>query len=52
VESHEHYWISGPKRNGADGLYGPRPTPIDDDVREEYWTHIRKQLGKKKQKTT
>jgi len=24
------------KKNGADALYGPRPTPIDDDVREEY----------------
>jgi hypothetical protein len=22
-------------------LYGYRPTPIDDDVREEYWTVIR-----------
>jgi hypothetical protein len=36
VDTGEHYWISGPKKNGADGLYGPRPTPIDDDVREEY----------------
>jgi hypothetical protein len=38
----ENYWISGPKKNGEDGLYGPRPTPIDQDVREEYWTKIRK----------
>ncbi len=52
VETGEHYWISGPKKNGADGLYGPRPTPIDDDVREEYWTHIRKQPEKKSRKTT
>ena len=44
--------ISGPKRNGADGLYGPRPTPIDDDVREEYWTLIRKRPAKKSQKVT
>ena len=28
IESGEEYWISGPKKNGADGLYGPRPTPI------------------------
>ena len=28
VDSGKHFWISGPKRNGADGLYGPRPTPI------------------------
>jgi hypothetical protein len=41
VDSHEEYWISGPKGNGADGMYGPRPTPINNDVREEYWTVIR-----------
>src|ERR1700722_4074158 len=41
VESGDHYWISGPKKNGEDGLYGPKPTPIDEDVREEYWTRIR-----------
>jgi hypothetical protein len=52
VDTGEHYWISGPKKNGADGLYGPRPTPIDDEVREEYWTLIRKQPSKKSQKTT
>ena len=32
VDTHEQYWISGPKKKRADGLYGPRPTPIDDDV--------------------
>ena len=52
VYTHKQYWISGPKKNGADGLYGPRPTPNDDDVREEYWTLIRKQPNKKTQKTT
>ena len=52
VDSGEQYWISGPKKNGADGLYGPRPTPIDDDVREEYWTLIRKQPERMNQKTT
>jgi hypothetical protein len=50
VDTGEHYWISGPKKNGADGLYGPRPTPIDVDVREEYWTLIRKQPDKKSRK--
>jgi hypothetical protein len=35
VESGGEHWISGPKKNGADGLYGPRPTPIDPNVREE-----------------
>jgi hypothetical protein len=52
VETLEHYWISGPKRNGADGLYGSRPTPIDEDVREEYWVVIRKQPARKNRKTT
>jgi len=37
------FWISGPRTDGADGLYGYRPTPIDDDVREEYWRTIRRQ---------
>ena len=52
VESGEHYWISGPKKNGEDGLYGPRPTPIDQDVREEYWTKIRGLPEEKGRKTT
>jgi hypothetical protein len=52
VETGDEYWISGPKRNGADGLYGPRPTRIDEDVREEYWTLIRKQPTKKHLKAT
>lgn len=44
VETGEHYWISGPKRNGCDRLYGGTlPTEIDDDVREEYWQTIRRQ---------
>jgi hypothetical protein len=43
VESGEEYWISGPRRDGQDRLYGGRqPIEIDDDVREEYWTAIRK----------
>lgn len=38
----EHYWISGPRRDGADRLYGERvPIDIDEDVREEYWSSIR-----------
>jgi hypothetical protein len=38
----EEYWISGPKRDGSDRLYGERvPIEIDEDVREEYWTIIR-----------
>jgi hypothetical protein len=42
VESGEHYWISGCKRDGSDRLYGERtPVEVDPDVRYEYWTEIR-----------
>lgn len=41
VESGEHYWISGPKRNGQDGLYGGGGAEIDENCRVEYWTRIR-----------
>lgn len=40
VETGEHYWISGPKRNGEDKLYGGL-VDVDEDVREEYWRDIR-----------
>lgn len=44
VETGARYWISGPRRDGADRLYGERlPVEIDDDVRVEYWTDIRHQ---------
>jgi hypothetical protein len=44
VATGEEYWISGPKKDGSDRLYGERiPVEIDDDVREEYWTAIRGQ---------
>jgi hypothetical protein len=44
VETGEHYWISGPKKNGCDRLYGGSlPIEIEDDVREEYWGEIRQQ---------
>ena len=52
VDTGDRYWISGPKKNGADGLYGPRPTPIDDDARVEYWTLIRRLPERKNQKVT
>lgn len=42
VDTGEHYWISGPKKDGCDRLYGERlPVEIDDDVRVEYWSTIR-----------
>jgi hypothetical protein len=43
VETGDHYWISGPRRDGKDRL-NPKsslPVEIDEDVREEYWTEIR-----------
>ncbi len=40
-ETGELFWVSGPKKNGEDGLYGYRPVPIDEDVREEYWVKVR-----------
>jgi hypothetical protein len=43
-ETGEEYWISGPRKDGADRLYGERvPVEIDEDVREEYWRDIRQQ---------
>ena len=41
-ETGERYWVSGPKRNGGDRLYGGI-VQIDEDAREEYWLHIRRQ---------
>ena len=42
VETGEEFWISGPRRDGADRLHGERkPVEIDEDVRREYWIHFR-----------
>ena len=46
LESGEEYWISGCRADGLDRLYcEPIPIEIDDDVREEYWSQIRKCAG-------
>lgn len=45
-ETGEQFWISGCKKNGEDRLYGGT-VEIDEDVREEYWTKIRKVAEKK-----
>jgi hypothetical protein len=50
VETGEAYWISGCKSSGQDRLY-PGVVEIDDDVREEYWTNIRKQPENKQQES-
>ena len=48
--SGDHYWISGPRRDGTDRLYGEStPVEIDADVREEYWCKIRSQPDRTKQ---
>lgn len=45
VDNGDHFWMSGPRKDGADRLYGePVPVQIDDDVRAEYWTEIRGQV--------
>lgn len=43
VSTGEQFWISGPRRDGADGLYGARTTAdmVDDDIAEPYWVQIR-----------
>jgi hypothetical protein len=52
LESGEDYWISGPKRDGSDRLYGGRSLiEIDDDVREEYWRVIRRLPARANDKT-
>ena len=41
MDSGENFWVSGPKKNGQDRMYGGI-VEIDDDAKEEYWTNIRK----------
>lgn len=42
VETGEHYWISGPRRDGKDALYATHIQPvIDADVQDEYWSRVR-----------
>lgn len=53
VDSGEQYWISGPRRDGTDRLYkSDWAVQIDEDVREEYWTEIRKRPELKDHSTT
>lgn len=42
IETGDEYWISGPRKDGADALYATNiQTEVDEDVRQEYWTKIR-----------
>jgi hypothetical protein len=38
VETGDHFWISGPRKDGRDRLYdgSTKPIEIDDDVTDEY----------------
>jgi hypothetical protein len=40
AETGETYWVSGPKRDGTDKLYGGI-VEIDEDARVKYWTTVR-----------
>jgi hypothetical protein len=53
VATGQPYWISGPRKDGADRLYGERkPVEIDEDVRDEYWTGVRGLPGRRGDATT
>ena len=54
VGTGEPFWISGPRRDGQDRLYGPSAllVEIDDDVREEYWRRIRNKPEWSSRRTT
>ena len=42
VGTGDHYWISGPHKDGQDALYATHVMPVvDEDVVEEYWIKIR-----------
>ena len=42
IETGDEYWISGPRKDGADRLHGGRePVEIDADASLEYWRDIR-----------
>ena len=41
-ENGDRYWVSGPRQDGADKLYGG-VVQIDEDARVAYWTKIRRQ---------
>jgi hypothetical protein len=44
VETGDHFWISGPRRDGQDRLYAQsaKPVHIDEDVADAYWASIRR----------
>lgn len=53
-ESRESRWFSGPRKDGNDrkGMSRSVPIEIDEDVRVEYWTEIRRQPERAAERTT
>jgi hypothetical protein len=50
LETGDEYWISGPRKDGSDRLYGGSTgVDVDEDVREEYWTDIRRRPSRSRQ---
>lgn len=43
LETGDRFWISGPRKDGADRLHpqSSQPVIVDDDVADAYWTSIR-----------
>ena len=43
AETGDHFWISGPRKDGRDRLYpsSSKPVEIDADVHDKYWKDIR-----------
>ena len=50
TDSGDHYWISGCRKDGNDGLY-KTTVYVDEDIREEYWVTIRSMPEREKQAT-
>lgn len=49
VETGDHYWISGCRKDRNDGLYKTLVF-VDEDIRKEYWTDIREMPERSNQK--
>jgi hypothetical protein len=43
IETGDRFWISGPRRDGAEALYGriTETGDVHEDVAEDYWRDIR-----------
>jgi hypothetical protein len=43
IDTGDEFWISGPRLDGAEGLYGriTQPGDVDADVADAYWRDVR-----------